>query len=286
MLRQAFVASALLSGLLTVSCKSVDITESVFFRPRPCAAPTIDTPNAPEQLSIPVAEDTILQVVLAKQPDSRALIINFSGNETTHCPGTPAWESTARRRAREWAAEEKISIAYVHYRGYGGSGGSPSIEHGLRDALAVYDSLMADERFARQPVVVHGQSLGAAFAIALAGARPVQGLVLESPPTTARGVLANATPWFARPFVRYRIVDSLARQDNASAVAAIDKPLLVLVGDSDRITPPRMAAAILQASPAPGKSMVIVPGGHGDLARHDAFWTALSVFLAGLVSPA
>ena len=270
----------LVGSLILPSCKTVDVSERTFFRPRPCEDVGVESVQAPyEDVRISAGDDVRLQVLLAPHPSSRAVLIHFGGNELRHCLGGAGADAQLRTRFRGWASDHEVSIAFVNYRGYGGSSGRPSIEDGARDALAVHDALVSDARLTGQPVIAYGQSLGAAFAIRLAAERPVRALVLESPPTTARAVLENATPWYVKPFVRYRIADALSRQDNAAAIRAVSVPLLVLVGTDDRITPPRMAAALVKSCNARHKTLAAIPGHHGDLPRRDELWAVLTSFI-------
>jgi pimeloyl-ACP methyl ester carboxylesterase len=280
MWRTLAIVGILVGGLIQMSCKTVDVSEGTFFRPRVCDDVDVESVQSPyEDVRISVDDGVRLQVLLAPHPSSRAVLIHFGGNELRHCVGGAGADAQLRARFRRWASDHQVSVAFVNYRGYGGSGGHASLQDGARDALAVHDALMNDARLTGQPVIAYGQSLGATFAIRLAAERPVRALVLESSPTTARAVLANATPWYVKPFVRYRIAEALSRQDNADAIGAVSVPLLVLVGNEDRITPPRMAAALLKSCNARQKTLAAIPGHHGDLPRRDELWAALTSFL-------
>jgi pimeloyl-ACP methyl ester carboxylesterase len=53
----------------------------------------------------------------------------------------------------------------------------------------------------------------------------------------------------------------MGRVDSRPGLGAIDRPTLVLVGDSDRLTPPELSAEI--AGSIPGSRLVVVAGaGH------------------------
>ncbi len=69
-----------------------------------------------------------------------------------------------------------LDLLLAEYRGYGGSGGEPSLVAMLDDALAVYDALGLPP----EQVVVYGRSVGSIYALHVAAHRPVAGLVLES----------------------------------------------------------------------------------------------------------
>src|ERR1700694_2913248 len=87
----------------------------------------------------------------------------------------------------------------LSYRGYGGSSGSPSEAGLLADAAAAYG--FAAARYPSDRIVLWGESLGSAVAIALAAAQPVRALALESPFTSAADVGAAAYPFAAGRWV-------------------------------------------------------------------------------------
>ncbi len=265
-------ASALVLLLLCLSCRTVQVTEQTFFKPRPC---TTRGAGGFEDVRVDVAPDVAIQVLVRTPLRPRALLVYFGGNEVRHCGG-------ADRRLQSWADDIGAVIALVNYRGYGDSGGSPSLGAGKADAVRAYDAL--SRRFGGLPVIVHGQSLGSVFAITTATERRVAGVVLESPPTTARAVIDRAIPWHVKPFVRIRVSGALQREDNSRAIADVNAPLLVLVGDADPIAPRAMAERIIASAGSSQKNLVVIPGGkHGDLVRYDVFWKSLENFVRPLI---
>ena len=79
----------------------------------------------------------------------------------------------------------------MSYRGYAGSGGSPSEAALFSDALEIFDWLA--ER--TDDIVVHGESLGTGVATYVAAERPARALVLEAPFTAALDIAAATYPW-------------------------------------------------------------------------------------------
>lgn len=85
----------------------------------------------------------------------------------------------------DWADELGPSLArhrldsyFAEYRGYGGSGGTPSLGALLDDSLAVHDAVVAEH--GTGPVIVYGRSLGSLAAAHVAAHRSVAALVIES----------------------------------------------------------------------------------------------------------
>jgi pimeloyl-ACP methyl ester carboxylesterase len=155
----------------------------------------------------------------------------------------------------------RADVVMIDYRGYGRSTGVPTIATLKADALREFDLVNAQ---APGRVIVHGQSLGSFIAAYVAQQRPaVRGLILESTTTNARDWANNMLPWYAWPFVRVELSEPLKGIDNVAAAAGFAGPALVLEGDDDRVTPPRLAQKVYDALPSPSKRMVMVPGaGH------------------------
>src|SRR6202030_890228 len=67
---------------------------------------------------------------------------------------------------------------FLYFRGYGGSSGRPTETGLLADAAAAY--AFAITLYAPERIVLWGESLGSALAVALAAEKPVGNLVLEA----------------------------------------------------------------------------------------------------------
>ncbi|MGL4236791.1 alpha/beta hydrolase [Tabrizicola sp.] len=163
-------------------------------------------------------------------------------------------------RPKRWAAYRAagLGVAFLSYRGYGGSDGSPT-EAGLhQDADAALDWLLAQGIPANQIAVV-GESLGTGVATRLAADREVGALILEAPYTSLADVAARRFPWVP---ARLLILDPFPSLDHISAV---EEPLLVLHGTADTRVPTAMGQALHDAAPGP-KEIRLFPGvGHVDL---------------------
>jgi len=115
--------------------------------------------------------------------------------------------------------------------------------------------------------------MGSVVAAHLATNRPINGLVLESSATTVRDWARGLIPWYARPFVRVQTSEVLARENNVARLQSYRGPLLLLVGENDRITPPRLSEVLYRASATPeaDRVLILVPGaGHTGLLLENA----------------
>ena len=80
----------------------------------------------------------------------------------------------------------------LHYRGYGGSSGSPSEEMISRDAMTLFDQVYATHPH----ITVVGRSLGSGVAVRLASQRPAARLVLITPYNSLEELAARQFPIF------------------------------------------------------------------------------------------
>ena len=91
-----------------------------------------------------------------------------------------------------WLTADGTGLVALSYRGYGGSTGKPTEDGLILDATAAYD--FATARYPARRIVLWGESLGTAVAIALAAEREVGGLILDAPFTSIADVGAAAYP--------------------------------------------------------------------------------------------
>jgi pimeloyl-ACP methyl ester carboxylesterase len=134
--------------------------------------------TTPAAVGLPEAEEVVLDtadgervIVWHVPPRGEApVFLYFHGNG-----GSLRWR---QERFRALVSDGSGLVA-LSYRGYGGSSGRPTEEGLGEDAAAAYDFAIA--RYSVQRIVLWGESLGSALAIALGAEKPVGCLVLEAP---------------------------------------------------------------------------------------------------------
>ena len=119
------------------------------------------------------------------------------------------------------------AIYLMHYRGYGGSSGSPSEAALFADALALFDKVHTNH----QSIVVVGRSLGSGVAVRLASLRPVARLVLVTPYDSLQELAAQQYPYFP---VRWLILDKFESWRYAERITV---PTLVVAAEHDEVIP-------------------------------------------------
>ena len=158
-----------------------------------------------------------------------------------------------------------INFIAADYRGYGCSGGSPTVSAMMADChriLDFTDHWRAEKGFAG-PLIVMGRSLGSASALELAAASPdrIDGLVIES-----------GFAW-AGPLLRLLGVDpDRIGFDESDGFANVDKirtfngPTVIIHAEFDHIIPFSDGKALFEASGAEDKVLVNIPGAnHNDI---------------------
>ena len=206
-----------------------------------------------EEVTLTSADGESLIAWYIPPKDSKPLVIYFHGN------GGALYLRADRYR---WLTADGVGLLGLSYRGYGGSTGKPSEDGLILDATAAYD--FATTRYPARHIVLWGESLGTAVAIALAAEREVGGLILDAPFTSIADVGAAAYPFAP---VRWFIRDAFHSDERVVRVKA---PLLVLHGERDSIVPLRFGERLFALAPEP-KQMVRFPqGGHVDLDDHGA----------------
>lgn len=176
-----------------------------------------------------------------------------------------------------------MNVFAFDYRGYGRSSGKPSVQGLKNDVHAAYVYLTGHLHVSPDRLVIHGHSLGTVFALWLANQVDAAGVVLESPITDARDLTNRLVPTFLKPFVRFDIEETLLQDSNLEQITRLQKPLLIVTGMDDPITPKDMAETLYQRATVKDKNLIIIDkGGHNDLPRSGIYRQALSEFYMSL----
>jgi len=266
--RRRSACVALLSLVLSISACSVTVSERKLIRPVSGKALTQDVINkaAPAYTVTPheirASDGVRLRGVRLHQPNARATVLYFGGNGYT-VGKYGAWSAFV-------FAPLGVDLFIVDHRGYGQSEGKPTAALLESDALAIFDYVASLPHLSGR-LFVHGHSLGSFVAGYVAAHRPTAGVVLESSATTPEDWVEAATPGYVKPFIRTKISDELKNRGNLPNMPLIEEPLLIVVGQKDSTTPPRLSQALFAASPLPTtrKTLLIIRGAdHKDVMMH------------------
>jgi len=158
-----------------------------------------------------------------------------------------------------------VNLVLFDHRGSGHSRGEISLAALRGDALAIRDHVVEVLGVPPQRLVLHGFSLGGMLAGDVAEQRGASGLVLESTGSNASEWSRVMVPWYARPFLRVQLADSLHALDNHRVVSGHRGALLLMVGAEDSQTPAVMSRRLLAsaADDAGFQRLYVAPGrGH------------------------
>ncbi|NJN67472.1 MAG: alpha/beta hydrolase [Chloroflexaceae bacterium] len=158
-----------------------------------------------------------------------------------------------------------ITLLVMDYRGYGASGGHPTAENLVGDAMVVFNALdrvLSAHGLNPAQVYVMGRSLGSVPAIetALHAGDRLAGLIIESGFFDTFGLLAR---------LGVRVARADEQQEgfgNAFKMEHITTRTLILHGADDFLIPPSDGQELHRRCAAADKHLVLIPGaGHNDI---------------------
>ncbi|GJD48202.1 hypothetical protein OPKNFCMD_0918 [Methylobacterium crusticola] len=212
--------------------------------PAPAAWPGLPGDVAAIRIATPDGE-TLHALWRAPRPGG-GVVLSFHGNASFP-------EAHALRFADGPWARRGWGLLAPAYRGYAGSTGRPTEAGLIADGLAALAELR--RRAPGAPVLLHGHSLGAAVAVAVAARAGLRGgLYLEAP--------FDSMTAMARHHARFLPACLLAdtyRSDRI--IGAVPGPILIVHGDADPVVPTKFGARLALAAPA-GSRFLVVPGDH------------------------
>ncbi|MDA8244408.1 MAG: alpha/beta hydrolase [Elusimicrobia bacterium] len=186
----------------------------------------------------------------------KATVVHFHGN---------AQNMTAHYPYSAWLAAEGYNVFIFDYRGYGASGGRPSLDGAVRDGEAALAQTLKLPGARADRVVVFGQSLGGAIAIAAAaesGFRPAA-MVLEGTFYSYRevGAAVLGGHWLTWPISWLPYLAVSGRHSPSDYIAGISCPKLFIHSAKDGTVPYAQGRRLYEAAPPP-KEFWEVPAGH------------------------
>lgn len=281
-MRLHHLAGGLLALLLS-GCATVHIAEKTWANPgdavlAPKGLHALSTQGyTAESEYFTSSNGTTLHDLLLTKPDAKVVVLYLGGNVfQTGTAGLPIGQQMEALG---------VDAMLFDYPGYGGSEGKTTLVDTRAAVIAAFDHLRSLPALQGKPIVVWGMSLGSVLAPMVITARPTQAqaLILESAPTNVSDWIHNQVPWYATPFIHIDIARNLQSIDNRTVLANWHKPLFILVGNKDNITPPIFARKLYQAAatPANEKTLFIAPGlGHAEASSDPKAQDALRGFFS------
>jgi len=243
----------------------LDVPEvlGILFYPRPDFGSSLELTEAVD-LMIPVAEGVQIGARFHPAEPQAANLLFFHGNGeivSDYDEMAPVYNSLG------------VNFLPVDYRGYGRSGGRPTVSAMISDAHAIHEYVRTwlPAQGYTGPFVVMGRSLGSASALELAGshADEIDGLIIESgfasfgPLLDLIGASTDAFPHLPQ---------------NVDKIAAYPGPTLVIHAEYDHIIPFESGRALYEASGSPDKTFLMIPGAN----HNDLFYQGVRPYLSAV----
>jgi len=144
------------------------------------------------------------------------------------------------------------------YPGYGESTGQATAES-LNVANRIVSKHVQSRLKPDQKLILWGHSLGGFVCAEMAANFPsVDGIVLEASAANAEDVTQAVVPWFAKPFIKTRVAESLQAYDTVETLRDIDAPILILGGTKDKTLPVELSQALAERLTTAGRDVTYV----------------------------
>jgi fermentation-respiration switch protein FrsA (DUF1100 family) len=181
--------------------------------------------------------------------NAKGTVVHFHGN---------AQNMSAHWRLVEWLPRRGFNVFAFDYRGYGASDGSPEPKGVFEDSSSALDYVRSRPDVDPERLLVLGQSLGGANAIAVVGSgnrKGVRAIVIEaafsSYSSIASDKVSGAGALMDDSFSPDRFVANLSPM-----------PLLLIHGTSDGVIPFHHASKLMASAREPKRLIAIDGGGH------------------------
>ncbi len=234
----------------------MDSSEALRFIFAPRRTPRTPAPEGSRNIDFEVEPGIVLGSRFWIADESAPIILFFHGNGEIVADYDEIGPMYSRRQVNFWVVE---------FRGYGWSGGRPTVTNMMSDAAFVYHAVRqwCDEQGFSGPLFVMGRSLGSASAIEIAASYndEIKGLIIES--GFAETVPLARTLGFD---VDGAGLDEDDGFGNLRKIERVTKPTFILHGQRDELIDLAHARKLHAACGARSKELQIIPGaGHNTM---------------------
>jgi dipeptidyl aminopeptidase/acylaminoacyl peptidase len=230
------------------------------------------TSNSNRRVYFPAFDGQLLHGCLFHNPSSGKILLLHPGN---------SGDIAGRLSFIKILLQTGASVFAYEPRGFGLSGGAPTMKSICEDGLAAFDYLTAQLGYAAHRIVLYGMSLGVSVATEVSKQRRARGIVLQSGFSSLERIAKERMPllkiyptWlFPRPLL-----------DNVRILAKPHMPLLILHGGKDDTIPPAHSREMYAKAASP-KQFVLFPNStHTEISALDLtlFVSTLKQFLSKL----
>lgn len=180
-----------------------------------------------------------------------------------------------RQRFYRDATRRGFNLLAFDYRSFGASSSEPPSEQGLYDDASVAYRYLTDSLHVPPTrIIIYGHSLGSGVALEMASRFPAAALIIEG--------AFKSVPSVGQERYRFMPIELLARNrfDNATKIAALRIPVLVMHARADGTIPYAHGEALFARAPEP-KAFVSLGGDHDSAWEldHDTYMNAFTDFV-------
>jgi fermentation-respiration switch protein FrsA (DUF1100 family) len=168
-----------------------------------------------------------------------------------------------------WMPAEGFNVLALDYRGYGGSGGTPSLPGVQLDIDAALEALLERPDVDRRRIVLFGQSLGGALAIHYAARGrhrdALRAVIADSSFADYRAIVKEKLAGFflTWPFQWLPLLTVNNDYSPLASVRAVSPlPLLLIHGEHDSIVPADHSKRLYEAAAQPKELWLLATAGH------------------------
>jgi len=176
-----------------------------------------------------------------------------------------------------WLPASGYNVFAFDYRGYGRSQGKPDIDGAMADFETALQTLVTRRDIDANRIVVLGQSLGGAIAIAAVAQSPlrshIKAVVADSAFSSYRAITREKMSefilaWPLQWLPWLTMTDKYSPIDSISLLSPI--PVLIMHSEKDQIVPVHHASRLFDAAQEPRKLLLLPSGNHIEALTHQA----------------
>lgn len=209
-----------------------------------------------EELRVAHGDSSETLIWLKLAPKDRPTVVYLHGNGGT---------LTMFPEYFTYAADEKLGLMLVEYRGYPGVKGSPSEAVLYADARAAIQHLIQTRKIPEKDLILLGHSLGTGVAVQMATEFKVKLLTLVSPFTSLAEPAALTYPFLPVRWLLRDHYDSLSKMPNVTS------PVLIFHGTHDGFIPIELGERLFEAANEPKRFVALRGVGHNDMNMEKIF---------------
>ena len=131
----------------------------------------------------------------------------------------------------QFLVDQGYSVLVASYRGYGGNAGKPTEKSIIEDSLLVLEWLLKEEKISSKEVILFGESLGSAVALAVAEKHPVKALIFDGAFSSVKDIAQSL--YFYLP-VSLLLKDSW---DSQKRIRKVKAPTFFIHATEDKTVP-------------------------------------------------